>query len=303
MVPVVSVVVPTYNRCETLEHVLPALAGQTVSAAAYEILLCDTGSTDGTADLVCRLAIPNLTVVRVDGGERSHARNAGIRVAQGVIVLFTDADIIADSRLVEEHTRAHELYPATAVVGWESRVDSLTEYRDVMAAPERRRRLHPARARRLPWYFFLTGNASVERDLLVKAGGFDDTFTGYGHEDLELGYRLQRMGVAIVYHPAAVNYHWHPETFATRCEKMEMAGRATVRFYRKHRDWRILLRMGVNPVSLALHALVPRNGRVLRACHARSEASGACREIALQHAYLTGVKAAFRGDGPAMSAR
>ena len=292
--PLVSVVVPTLNRCATLEHVLPALAAQTIAPEAYEILLCDTGSSDGTHDLVCRLAIPNLTVVPVDGGERAGARNAGIRVARGPIVLFTDADILADSRLVEEHVRAHELYTRSAVVGWESRVESLAEYCDVAAAPERRHRLHRPRARRLPWYFFLTGNASVERDLLVQAGGFDETFTGYGHEDLDLGYRLDRMGAAIVYHAAAVNYHWHPETFTTRCGKMELAGRATVRLFRKHRDWRILLRMGVNPLSLGLHALVPSGGRILGACEARGGSSAPCRAIALQHAYLCGVKAAWR---------
>ncbi len=292
MMPLVSAVVPTRNRRETLEHVLPTLAAQSVSPETYEILLCDTGSSDGTDDLVARLAIPNLTFVRVEG-ERAGARNAGIRLARGAIVLFTDADILADARLVEEHVRAHELHTRTAVVGWESRVESLTDYGDVVAAPERRHRLHRPRVHRLPWYFFLTGNASVERDLLVRAGGFDEAFTTYGHEDLELGYRLHRMGVAIVYHPAAVNYHWHPETFETRCEKMELAGRATVRFYRKHRDWRILLRMGVNPVSLGLHVLLPAGGRVMRACRARAAASAACREIALQHAYLCGVKAAW----------
>jgi GT2 family glycosyltransferase len=298
MTPLVSVVVPTRDRCSTLEHVLPTLAAQTLATDAYEILLCDSASTDGTHDLIGRLRIPNLTVVPVNGGERSGARNAGIRAARGPIVLFTDADILADSRLVEEHVRAHRLHGGAAIVGWESRVDSLSDYRDVLAAPERRHRLHPLRPRRLPWFFFLTGNASIERDLLVRAGGFDEAFTGYGHEDLELGYRLHRMGVAIRYHPAAVNYHWHPETFATRCHKMELAGRATVRFYRKHRDWRILLRMGVNPLSLALHALLPPGGRVVRACQARAGASATCREVALQHAYLCGVKAAWRHQAP-----
>jgi GT2 family glycosyltransferase len=296
MTPLVSVVVPTRDRGSTLEHVLPTLAAQTLATDSYEILLCDSASTDGTHDLVRQLGIPNLIAIPVGSAERSGARNAGIRVARGAIVLFTDADILADSRLIEQHVRAHERHAGAAVVGWESRVESLAEYRDVMAAPERRHRLHPLQRHRLPWFFFITGNASVGRDLLLRAGGFDEAFTGYGHEDLELGYRLRRMGVPIVYDPSAVNYHWHPETLATRCQKMELAGRATVRCYRKHRDWRILLRMGVNPLSLGLHALLPPGGRFVRACQARAGASAACREIVLQHAYLCGVKAAWRGQ-------
>lgn len=294
MNPTVSVVVPTLNRCDTLAHVLPTLAAQTVAADAFEILLCDTGSTDGTKALVARLGIPNLTLVEIEHGERSVARNAGIRRARGAIVLFTDADILADTRLVEEHVRAHAAHPGAAIVGWESRVASLEQYRQVAAAPERRHRLHAPRVRRLPWMFFLTGNASAARDVLLRVGSFDETFTGYGHEDLDLGYRLRRMGVPIVYQPAAINYHWHPESFAVRCSKMELAGRATVRFYRKHRDWRILLRLGVNPISLGLHALLPSSGRIVRACAARADDSAVCREIALQHRYLTGVKAAWR---------
>jgi glycosyltransferase involved in cell wall biosynthesis len=292
--PDVSVVVPTLNRCDTLAHVLPTLARQTFAPDRFEILLCDTGSTDGTQALVAQLAIPNLTLVEIAHGERSVARNTGIRRARGAIVVFTDADILADTRLVEEHVRAHAMHPGAAIVGWESRVASLEEYRFVAVAPERRHRLHAARAGRLSWMFFLTGNASAARDVLLRAGAFDEAFTGYGHEDLDLGYRLRRLGVPIVYHPAAVNYHWHPESFPVRCGKMELAGRATVRFYRKHRDWRILLRMGVNPISLGVHALLPSNGRIVRACAARADHSAACREITLQHRYLTGVKAAWR---------
>ena len=65
MTPVLSVVIPTFNRRETLEVVLPMLARQTLSLEQYELLLCDSGSTDGTAALVEELAIPNLRHLRL----------------------------------------------------------------------------------------------------------------------------------------------------------------------------------------------------------------------------------------------
>jgi GT2 family glycosyltransferase len=134
----------------------------------------------------------------------------------------------------------------------------------------------------------------VRRADLLRAGLFDEEFTGYGHEDLELGYRLEKIGLKIRYVPRAVNYHWHPLPFEERCEKMRLAGRSTVRFYRKHRDPWIELRLGVNPLSLFLHGRLPERGRVLRACRRREATSRICREIALQHAYLCGVRAARR---------
>ena len=45
----ISVVIPTYNRVDKLQEVLPTLLNQTMHPDDYEILLCDAGSTDGTA--------------------------------------------------------------------------------------------------------------------------------------------------------------------------------------------------------------------------------------------------------------
>ncbi|RPJ59144.1 MAG: glycosyltransferase, partial [Acidobacteria bacterium] len=214
LTPLVSIVVPTLNRRTTLEYVLPTLASQTFDPASYEVLVCDAGSTDGTKELVASIGIRRIRLVASERNGRSAARNAGIASARGELVLFNDADILADARLVEEHLRAHALHPRSAVVGCEVQVDSLEQYRQASRDPARRRRLHPHRPSRrlLPWWFFLTGNASVRRDAVLAAGGFDESFSGYGHEDIELGYRLERAGCRIHYHHAAVSYHWHPQS-------------------------------------------------------------------------------------------
>lgn len=309
MNPKVSIVIPTLNRCDTLAHVLPTLANQTVSRDWFEILLCDTGSTDGTLELVAHLGLSNLRVLAAPGLSRGPARNLGIRGAKADLVLFNDADILASPQLVQRHIEAHARRPGGAIVGCEVRIDSLEEYeaacgnapRDradgVQPAGRRRRRtLHPAWRRRLAWFFFLTGNASVGRDALERAGMFDERFTAYGHEDLDLGYRLRRNGVRIRYEPTAVSYHYHPETLDTRLEKMEASGRATVRMYRKHHDRRILWRMGINPATWAMHSLL--GGRpALGRWRQRAQSSALARTVALQLAYVSGAKAEWRRAG------
>jgi glycosyltransferase involved in cell wall biosynthesis len=50
----------------------------------------------------------------------------------------------------------------------------------------------------LPWLFFGGGNVSVSRAALAQTGGFEESFVGWGSEDLELGYRLHRSNVAFV---------------------------------------------------------------------------------------------------------
>lgn len=64
----------------------------------------------------------------------------------------------------------------------------------------------------LPWLSFYTGNVSVPRHLLQKAGFFEENrFKGYGWEDTELGYRLYQMGATFMHHDKMITYHQeHP---------------------------------------------------------------------------------------------
>jgi glycosyltransferase involved in cell wall biosynthesis len=290
----ISIVMPTYNRRETLEHVLPTILNQTYPKDAYEILLSDSGSTDGTREMVEAMNIPNLRMITGENRGRSGARNRGICEAKGDIILFTDADILADPHLLEEHAKIHSAKRNTAVVGREVQVDTLKEYKHVMAYPEESRCLHSERTKELSWLFFLTGNASAPKEALVRVGMFDENFTGYGHEDLELGYRLKKSGMRIAYNIHALNYHWHPVPFEEKCQKMHMSGVSTVRFYRKHKDPMIKLLMGVNPVTMALHSVIAENGSLIKRCRRKAAESPSCREIVFQHSYLSGVKAALR---------
>ncbi|MBI3926076.1 MAG: glycosyltransferase [Armatimonadetes bacterium] len=292
-----SVVIPTYNRRETLAVVLPSLRDQTFPSSRYELLLCDAGSTDGTRELIESLAIANLRWLPGADRGRAGARNRGIENARGEIILFTDADIIADPELLSQHDRYHVAHPGDAVVGCEIQVNNLAEHEEYRRAPERHAR-HRATRRFLPWHYFLTGNASVDRKALIEVEMFDEGFTGYGHEDLELGYRLVRRGLKIRYSPGAINYHWHPVPFAEQCRKQRLAGHSLVRFYRKHRDLQVALRMGLNPLSLALHSLLPEDGPVFRwllrqACNLRF-----LRPLLLEHYHVSGMKEALSGAPP-----
>jgi GT2 family glycosyltransferase len=147
----------------------------------------------------------------------------------------------------------------------------------------------------LSWLYFLTGNASVPRAELDRVGCFDEDFTGYGHEDLELGYRLQRAGIPIEYEPNAIDYHWHPVAWDEQQRKYELAGRSTVRFFRKHPAWDVQLRLGMTPLSLALHGVVERTPALKDWIERGAAQPGFARTLSYQYHYLTGVKAALRG--------
>ena len=302
-----SVVVPTRDRLGSLRVVLPSLLDQTFPSDHYEIVVADSRSTDGTPAYMSELIDAgrgNIRHIPGDYAGRAAARNAGIAAARAPLVLFTDADIIASRDLLAQHYETHGAAGSRiAVVGCELQVRSLDEYRLQRDQPATRRPLHPNTRRSLSWLYFLTGNASVRRDDLLAVGGFDEEFTGYGHEDLELGYRLAKAGVELRYNPNAINYHWHPVGYEEQKGKMELAGVSTVRFYRKHRNPAVMVNLGMTPVSLAMHSLLDAAAPVRRAI----ERAGAthetlrkntwpyiARQITYQYHYLNGVKRALR---------
>jgi GT2 family glycosyltransferase len=299
--PEASVVVPTYNRLETLAHVIPTLLAQDLPASDFEVLVCDSLSSDGTKEYLADVTREHPNVRHLPGSYsgRAAARNAGIEAARGDVVLFNDSDILASPDLLSQHLRHHRARRTIAVVGLEVQVKDLSDYAYKRDHPQARGFLHKPTRKTLPWLYFLTGNASVRREDLLRVGRFDESFTGYGHEDLELGYRLQRAGVTIVYEPNAINYHCQDVPHDDQKEKMRLAGRSTVRFYRKHPDFAVQLNLGMTPVSLGLHSVLERMPSLLAFLDSRSQRSKFARDVVQQYHYVSGVKDALRSfDDP-----
>jgi glycosyltransferase involved in cell wall biosynthesis len=88
--PLVSVIIPTFNRAGTLARALESVAAQIFTD--YEIVVVDDGSTDGTAEALTT-AIPNLLLVRHSQNlGPGAARNAGISASHGKQIAFLDSD-------------------------------------------------------------------------------------------------------------------------------------------------------------------------------------------------------------------
>ncbi len=294
--PEISVVVPTYNRLDTLADVIPTLLAQDLPASDFEVLVCDSNSTDGTAEYLAGVHAEHPNIRHLPGAYtgRAMARNAGIDAARGSVVLFNDSDILASPDLLSRHLRHHRERKNIAVVGLEVQVKDLDDYAYKRDHVEARGFLHKATRKTLPWLYFLTGNASVRREDLLRVGKFDEDFTGYGHEDLELGYRLQRAGITILYEPDAVNYHCQDVPHDDQKEKMKLAGRSTVRFYRKHPDFTVQLNLGMTPVSLGLHSMLTNIPALLGFFDSRAQKSKFARDLVQQYYYVSGIKAALK---------
>jgi hypothetical protein len=89
----------------------------------------------------------------------------------------------------------------------------------------------------------------VRRTRLDRVGGtFDESFTEYGWEDIELGMRLRAIGTRAVFNRRAVAFHYKPRAAALDVERLvrqvRSQARTAVQLERKHPHWRVRLAIG-----------------------------------------------------------
>jgi glycosyltransferase involved in cell wall biosynthesis len=97
--PDVSVVIPVHNAEATIGRCLAGLADQTVPRDRYEVIVVDNNSRD--ASLAIARSVPGVTVIEEPRQGAYAARNRGLRIAQGEVVLFTDPDCVPDRDWLE----------------------------------------------------------------------------------------------------------------------------------------------------------------------------------------------------------
>lgn len=247
-----SVVIGTYNQKDSLKLVLDSFFKQTNKD--FEIIIVDSMSKDGTEKMVRTGQCP-VRYIRQENNGKTAARNRGIKEAKGEIILLTDADMIADPALVEEHIKAHENRPNACFEGTTYNFKSipypLYPIPSQNIEPYIKQRLRTGQ--RLKWAYFLSGNLSIKKETIVKAGMFDEDFKSYGWEDIELGYRLNKMKVPLFYLPSAKNYHYHFVTDTDMVARKYNMGKSAAIFYKKHPNFEIKMYLGMNPIAMAIY--------------------------------------------------
>lgn len=238
-----SVVIPTHNRSEKLQQCLDALFAQEYSKKEYEIIVIDDGSQDDTQQVLKKLQKKSPVPLHIFSQEnqgQAVARNKGIEAAQGEIILLIGDDIEVSSPLLKEHDRIHLLHPeeSSAVLGfvtWHPKlvITPLMRFMERGGAVLGRWGGHQfaydlLQGREVADYrFFYTANISLKRSLLTRFK-FDPWFSGYGWEDIELGYRLSKeASMKLYYAPEAIAYHDHPMSEEQFIHRMRAIGLST----------------------------------------------------------------------------
>jgi GT2 family glycosyltransferase len=194
--PVATVIVPTRQRADLVADTIEALFLQEIDEP-FEIIVVDNASTDSTSVVLAELAARapcDMLAIRMhrDGGP-ARSRNAGIALARGSYIAFTDSDCMPSEGWLRACVA--ELEKGAAVV------QGRTEAPPSAAQPFFS---HFIETRR-PDGSFSTSNVAYRRDVLRAAGGFDPGCDYW--EDVDLGWRVLSAGARDTFAPNAIVYH------------------------------------------------------------------------------------------------
>lgn len=203
----VTVIIPTYNAANRLAAGLSALENQSFPKDEFEIIVVDDGSTDLTPDLVKKYKVRYQ--YQKNKGPAS-ARNKGVELALGDIILFTDSDCTPDKNWIREMVAPFKDPEIVGVKGaYLTAQDSICARLAQIEFEERYALLLKNK------YIDMvdTYSAGYRKDLFVLLGGFDTSFPVPNNEDTELSYKISLKGYRMVFNPKAVVWHsGHPDT-------------------------------------------------------------------------------------------
>jgi GT2 family glycosyltransferase len=219
--------VPAFQASATIERCVRALMVQTLPRDQYEVIVVDDGSSDDTAK---RADAAGARVVRLPRNVGpGAARNAGVAVAEGDAVVFTDADCEPTPLFLAaltEQLRDPEVGGSKGV--YLSRQRALIA-RFVQLEYEIRYR-HTARQPTVD--FVDTYACCYRRADIARVGGFDPRLRAC--EDQELSFRLADSGVRVRFAPDARTYHLHSESLRAYLSKKFRNARCKANVLRRH---------------------------------------------------------------------
>ena len=216
----ITVILCTYNRCQILVKALDGVAGQMLPESdEWEVLVVDNNSSDQTHDVVrdfCQRYPGRFRYLFEAQQGLSHARNAGIREAQGDVLVFVDDDVNttpmwlqhltnplrngkyagAGGRILPEWT-----CPPPAWLPIEGSY-ALAPFAVFDLGPEASRLFEPP----------FGASMAFQKKLFARYGYFRTDLGRCGtamlcNEDTEFGRRLLKAGEVLYYEPSAVVYH------------------------------------------------------------------------------------------------
>ena len=208
--PLVTAIIPSYNREKVLGQAVDSVLGQNYSP--LELLVVDNGSTDGTARLLGGYG-KSLSVIKVPERGVSRARNAGIRAASGEYICFLDSDDLWLPGKIKKQAELLLSYPSCKVCY----TDEIWIRRGVRVNQCRRHRKYSGDIfeRTLPLCIISPSSVMMHRGVFDEIGLFDESLPAC--EDYDMWLRITaRYFVSFIPEPLITKTGGHPDQLSSR---------------------------------------------------------------------------------------
>jgi len=201
----VSVIIPTLNQEKLIGKCIESLLCQSYQQSLIEIIVVDNGSMDKTVDIVKKY--PVKLVAETKKGPAA-ARNAGIKIAAGEILIFLDHDCFADKDFVAYHVWAqnHNIkinsqvkLIAGGIAGYNTNLWAVCD--DIYSWYNS----HPKLPSRYETDYLPAANISIASDVINTLVGFEAGMMG--GEDVVLCTKIKKHGYKIYFEPRVKVYH------------------------------------------------------------------------------------------------
>lgn len=206
MKPLVSIVIPTYNRARDIDRALRSVLAQTYSH--WEALIVDNHSSDNTDDVVKSFSDSRIRLLKIhNDGVIAASRNLGIKHARGEYIAFLDSDDWWMPQKLEESLRY--LVQGADVVYHDLFLVTRSDQR-IFWRKERTRRLKPPVFRDL----LVNGNALnnssvvVRKSIFQKIGGMSEDIALVAMEDYDAWLRAAKFTEKFKRVPRTLGYYW-----------------------------------------------------------------------------------------------
>ena len=250
----VSIVIPVYNRKEKLAKTIAALTHSTYPLELIQVVIADDGSSDHPEELLPMFSsyFEVKYVAQEDLGYRlSEVRNLGVREADHHCIIILDCDMLPEPTLVEAYMKYMHVSSKAVLIGGRRYVntdalsvhDVLNNIECVLRLPTQRvdsgrgpigdecpsedwrykfyRRSNNAKDEKYAFRWLCGGNICIDRRLHDQIGGFDESFTAWGAEDQEYGYRLYAAGAWFIPVDEAQALHQEPPGGSNETDREE----------------------------------------------------------------------------------